>query len=237
MMKPATRQPSSLWHNNSVVVQLLGLSPVLALSTTVAYGLGLAIATMLVTVASCVTASLLQKRIKPNWRLVLFMLIIAFYTSIVAAIVQREFFLLYQILGIYLPLICCNVAILQRMECFASKHTVWRASLDAFVTALGFLLVIVALGALREWLSYGSLFAKLHLLVPDADSGITSSGAMVVESGSIRFSFTLLAPGALICLGLLVALKNTFDRRFPGKDSATAATANPVKRVRVTRKP
>lgn len=237
MMRPAAQQPSSLWNNNSVVVQLLGLSPVLAMSTTAAYGLGLAIATMVVTVASCVTASLLRKQIRHNWRLVLFMLIIAFYTSVVAAIVQREYLPLYQILGIYLPLICCNVAILQRMECFASKHTVWRASLDGFVTALGFLLVIVVLGALREWLSYGSLFANMQLLVPGIDSGIASSGVMPVESASVRFRFTLLAPGALICLGLLVALKNTIDHRFPGRRSDTAATANTIKRVRVTGKP
>jgi Na+-translocating ferredoxin:NAD+ oxidoreductase subunit E len=227
---------SSLWHRNAVVVQLLGLSPVLAVSTTFAYGLGLALATLLVITASCVTVSLLRNFIEPNWRLVYYMMIIAFFTSLIVILLQITLYPLYRILGIYLPLICCNAGILHRMECYASRNSPLHALGDALQTGLGFLLVIVSLGALREWLSYGSVLADWHLLL--LNSAIDAAQESVSSVPFARFQFTLLQPGALICLGLLVALKNALDRRFPLLNSSQdAASIKPVKRVRVTGKP
>lgn len=206
MNLPATSTP---WQNNSVIVQLLGLSPVLAVSDTLVNGIGLGIATAGVTIAACVTASMLRHYMNNTWRLLLYMVVIAFYVSLIETFLYTVFFPLYRSLGIYVPLICCNAAILYRIETFSCRVPFSSALRDSISTAFGFLWVIILLSAIREWLSFGTLLANRELLTPFINSN--SSGAISTYTASANFKFPTLQPGALIVLGLIVALKNLID--------------------------
>lgn len=229
-------QPPSLWHRNPVLVQLLGLSPVLAVSTTLVHGLALGVATVIVLVLSCLTVSLIHQQINPSWRLAWTMLILASYTSILELLMQWFYFPLFQALGIYLPLICCNCILVIRMETKASKADWKVAGVDAITTGLGFLSAIVILSALRELLTTGSLFNNWHLLLP------ASKISEAVPAGAVGelFKAAELAPIALILLGLIIALKNVIDHRLgiagsiAAQDSDQAQATKPVKRARVT---
>ena len=199
-------EPSTLWHHNPVVVQLLGVSPVLAVSTTLVNGIGLGITTTLATILCYLTASLLPRSRNTRWRLLLFLLVIASYVSIIDLVARLYFYPLYRALGIYIPLICANSALLYRMETYASHVGPGAALKDSFMTALGFFGIILAMSALREWLTTGSLLTQLELLSPFP--GNLSDGPINTEPSGNRFRFPLLQPGALIILGFLVATGN-----------------------------
>ncbi len=139
---------SSPWTNNPVLVQLLGLSPVLAISTTLVNGLGLGISTALVMLLSSVTVSTLRTKINQRWRFTWYLLITASYTTVLDSLLQWFYSPLHRELGIYIPLICCNFAVLIRLEVHAINHH-WRSTLkDAALTGSGFIVAIVALSSL-----------------------------------------------------------------------------------------
>lgn len=216
--------------NNPVLIQLLGLSPVLAVSSTLTYGIGLGGITFLVCVFSCVTASLLRKYIASEWRLVWYMLILASYTSVAEAVSQIYFYPLSLKLGIYLPLICCNVAILVRMET-VSFRSAWSATLvDSIKTGLGFLFALTLVSALRELLISGTLLTDWQLLLPAGSEKIVAAS---VTDDPRFFRFANTQAGAFLLLGMLVAAVNLLaprsDRFTDGSQEIT-----PVKRARVT---
>lgn len=224
-------QGASLWQNNPVLVQLLGLSPVLAVSNTVVNGLGLGVATAIVLILSCVTASLARKYISYTWRFVWYLLIMASYTTILEFLMRAYYFPLYQELGIYVPLICCNFAILIRMEIQSSMLNWKLTARDSALVAAGFLLAIVLLATLREFVATGSVLNDWQLLLatpwlPEVNQSATT--------GSVIFSFANLQPAALILLGLIVAAKNMLDSRFGFGSTAEKETVKPVTRARVT---
>jgi len=128
-------EQSSLWHNNSVVVKGLGLSPIFAVSDTVVNGIGLGLATFAVTVAACITASIAKNYINHTWRLVYYMVIIAFFVSLIETLLRAAFFPLYQSLGIYVPLICCNAALLYQIEPYWGRVFPPLPFRDPFITA------------------------------------------------------------------------------------------------------
>lgn len=225
------RRDGMVWDNNPVLMQLLGLSPVLAVSSTLAYGIGLGVATFFVCVLSCLTASLLKGVISHRWRLVWTMLILASYTTIVETISQLYFYPLFLRLGIYLPLICCNVAILVRMETVAAQSAWPAATLDAAKTGCGFLIALVLLAACRELLISGTLFANWQLLLP-ASSEASIAVSNLDDTRFFRFANT--QAGVLILLGLLVALFNLLAQLTSSSPSATQEELIPVKRARVT---
>ncbi|MEX2131466.1 MAG: Rnf-Nqr domain containing protein [Pseudohongiellaceae bacterium] len=225
-----TAAASGLWHNNSVLVQITGLSPLLALTTTATTALGLGLATALVTVSACITCSLLRAWLPEQWRLVYYLAIVAFFTTVIGLILEMSFYPLHRQLGIYLPLICANGAILLRMETFSRHHRLLPSLQDALATALGFLWLIVLLGALRELTAYGTVFAHLDLLKPGRVD-------QYAEPGSASFRFSVLQPGALIILGLLVAGLNLLNRRRSATKTVAAANLVRIKRVRVTGRP
>lgn len=218
-------------ENNPVLVQLLGLSPVLGVSSTLTNGLGLGVATFFVCVFSCLTASLLKETIPHKWRLVWYMLILAGYTTIVETISQLYFYPLYLKLGIYLPLICCNVAILVRMETVAAKSCWSTAALDAVKTGFGFLIALLLLAAARELLVSGTFFANWQLLLP-ATGELATTASNLDDKRLFRFADT--QAGVLILLGMLIAL---FSSLIQLSNSATVdepEELTPVKRARVT---
>jgi electron transport complex protein RnfE len=116
---------------------------------------------------------------------------------------------LYNILGIFIPLIVTNCVIIGRAESFASKHSVDRAFLDGLAMGIGFLLVLVALGSLRELLGQGTLFAQAHLMFGEAGRALR----LTLVEDYRGFLLAVLPPGAFIGLGLLIAGMNVINAR------------------------
>lgn len=198
-----------LWKNNPALVQLLGLCPLLAVSNTVINGLGLGLATILTLVASNGLISLLRKHIPDEARLPVFILIIASIVTIIELSMNAWFHELYLILGIFIPLIVTNCAIIGRAEAYASRNPVGPSLVDGLMMGLGFTAVLVVLGAMRELIGLGTLFREAHLMFGEAARNFT----IVVFENYRGFLMALLPPGAFIGLGLIVALKNVIDAR------------------------
>lgn len=223
---------NGLWDNNPALVQLLGLCPLLAVSGSVVNSLGLGLATMLVLVGSNISVSLIRKSVSDAVRLPVFVMIIASFTTATELLMQAFTYELYQILGIFIPLIVTNCTILGRADAFASKNGVVASALDGFMMALGFLLVLVSLGAIREILGSGTLFAGMDLLLGEVASNWKLN---VLGSNYPGFLVAILPPGAFIVTGFLIAGKNSIDKWQLEKAKAKQA---PVvagsKRVRTT---
>ncbi|WP_126453869.1 electron transport complex subunit E [Sulfuriflexus mobilis] len=201
---------NGLWDNNIGFVQLLGLCPLLAVSSTVVNALGLGLATTLVLLASNTSVSLIRNLVRPEIRIPAFMMIIASFVTAIDLAMQGWLFELHKVLGIFIPLIVTNCAILGRAEAYASRTTVDRAAMDGFMMGLGFTLVLLLLGALREVLGQGTLFANAHLMFGEVARDWT-----ITLIGDYRgFLLAILPPGAFLGLGLLIAVKNIIDDRL-----------------------
>ncbi|MFW5454381.1 electron transport complex subunit E [Thioalkalivibrio sulfidiphilus] len=210
---------NGFWHNNPGLVQLLGLCPLLAISGTVVNALGLGLATTLTLVASNVTVSLIRHWVRPEIRIPVFVLIIASVVTAIELAMNAFFHELYLILGIFIPLIVTNCAIIGRAEAFASKQPIPKALADGLAMGLGFTCVLVALGAFREAVGHGTLLADAHLMFGEAARGFS----LTLFEEYRGFLLALLPPGAFIALGLLIALKNIIDARLQKRQPAQAA--------------
>ncbi len=221
-----------LWHNNPGLVQLLGLCPLLGVSSTAVNALGLGLATILVLVGSNVAVSLIRSAVTDAVRLPAFVMIIAALVTCTELLMQAFTYELYQILGIFIPLIVTNCAILGRADAYASKHPVLPSLIDGFMMGLGFALVLLVLGMLRELVGYGTLFSNMHLLL----GPVAADWKIVVFSNYKDFLFVILPPGAFVFMGLLIALKNAIDSHVKALQAARAEkpAASGSKRVRVT---
>ena len=209
-----------LWTNNPGLVQLLGLCPLLAVSNTTINALALGLATTLVLTGSNVTVSLIRHAARPEIRIPVFVLIIASFVTVVELVMNAFFHELYLILGIFIPLIVTNCAILGRAEAFASRTTPGPAAVDGLMMGLGFTGVLIALGGMRELLGYGSLLRDAHLLLGESGRGMAIQ-LLPLDQG---FLLALLPPGAFIGLGLLLALKNMIDAHAPHQAHQPAIT-------------
>ena len=198
-----------LWHQNTGLVVLLGLCPLLAVTGTVINGLGLGLATMLTLMASNLSVSLLRGLLRPEIRIPAFVLIIASVVTALQLLMQAWMYDLYRILGIFIPLIVTNCAIIGRAEAFASKNRPVPALIDGFATGLGFCLALVLLGALREVLGRGTLFADAQLMF--GSFGETLTITLIPDHPG--FLLAILPPGAFIGLGLLIAMRNWMEDR------------------------
>jgi electron transport complex protein RnfE len=195
---------NGLVDRNPGFVQLLGLCPLLAVSTSVASALGLGLATTAVLLASNAIAALAGPRVPREVRLAVFVLVIAAAVTSVELAMAAWWPGLHATLGIFLPLIVTNCLVLARAESFASREPLLRALLDGLAMGVGFLLVLLALGASRELLGRGSLGADLHLLLGERFAGV--GWQVFAESHGLLLA--LLPPGAFILLGLMLALGN-----------------------------
>lgn len=198
-----------LWHNNPGLVQLLGLCPLMAVTTNFINGLGLGIATLITLVASNLAISIVRDYIREEIRLPVFVLIIAANVTAIELLMQAYFHELYVILGIFIPLIVTNCIIIGRAEAFASKNEPVHAWLDGLMMGIGFMLVLVVLGGLRELVANGTLFAQAHLMFGEAARGLT----IMLSEDFNGMLIAALPPGAFIGLGLMVAFKNYMDQR------------------------
>ena len=198
-----------LWTNNPGLVQLLGLCPLLAVTTTVINGLGLGLATTLTLVASNVIVSLIRKLVRPEVRIPVFVLVIASIVTVIELAMNAWLHDLYLILGIFIPLIVTNCAIIGRAESFASRHTVDRALLDGLAMGFGFTLVLVALGGMRELIGQGTLLAQAHLMFGEIGHYFT----LTLIDDYRGFLLAILPPGAFFGLGFLIAGMNIINAR------------------------
>jgi H+/Na+-translocating ferredoxin:NAD+ oxidoreductase subunit E len=225
---------NGLWDNNPALVQLLGLCPLLAVSGSVVNALGLGLATILVLVGSNVSVSLIRKTVSDAVRLPAFVMIIASFTTCTELLMKAFTYELYQILGIFIPLIVTNCAILGRADAFACKNKVLPSAIDGVMMGLGFTLVLVAIGAIREILGSGTLFDNMHLLLGPIAENWTLH---LFGSNYPCFLVAILPPGAFIATGFLIAIKNIIDAEAEKREKARKA-AEPVikgsKRVRTT---
>lgn len=198
-----------LWTQNTALVSLLGLCPLLAISNTVVNALGLGLATLLVLLTSNVTVSLVRHLVKPEVRLPVFVLVIACVVTTVELAMHAFLPGLYTVLGIFIPLIVTNCCVIGRAEAFAFKNRVAKSAVDGLAVGLGFTLALVALGALREAIGQGTLFAQADLLFGEFGRHLT----VHLLDDYRGFLLAILPPGAFISLGCLIALKNVFDAR------------------------
>jgi electron transport complex protein RnfE len=199
-----------LWSNNQALVALLGLCPLLAVTNTAINGLGLGLATTLVLTLSNSTVSLIRNWVRPEVRLPVFVIVIASFVTAVELSMNAWFHELHKILGIFIPLIVTNCAIIGRAEAFASKHSLGPALIDGLSMGSGFTLVLVTLGGLREMIGSGSLFSQADLMFGAAARGVTLS----LGDDFHGLLIAILPPGAFFGLGFLIALKNIIDNRL-----------------------
>jgi len=192
-----------LWKNNPALVQLLGLCPLLAVTATFINGLGLGLATMLV------------------------LMIIAAFVTIVQLLMNAYTYDLYLALGIFIPLIVTNCAIIGRAEAFASKNGPLASAYDGFMMGLGFTAVLVILGGMREILGAGTLLAGADRLF----GSIAENWTITLFNTENPFLLAILPPGAFLGMGLLIAIKNSIDAKLAAKQTSPAVKAE---RVRVT---
>lgn len=208
---------NGLWKNNAGIVALLGLCPLLAVSTTVVNGVGLGIATVLVMAFSNGIVSLARNWIPREIRIPVYILIIAVLVTIIDLSMNAFIQPLYLVLGIFVPLIVVNCNVLGRAEAFASKNAIFPSMVDGFMVGMGLTLTLAVLGGMREILGKGTLLSGIDL----AFGASAKSWVITVIPDYHGFLLAILPPGAFIGLGLLIAGKNWLDQR-------KAARAEPV---------
>lgn len=200
------RMQSGLWRDNPGLVQLLGLCPLLAVTSTFVNGLGLGIATLVVLTCSNVLVSATRRWIRQEIRIPIYVLIIASLVTCIELIFQAWFPSLDRSLGIFIPLIVTNCAIVARAELFASRNTVAASFFDGIGMGAGFALLLMVIGFFRELVGQGSILANLDMII----GGEPMRGIILVDGGWL---LAILPPGAFFSLALAVALKNHFDRK------------------------
>lgn len=178
---------------NPILVLVLGTCPTLATTSSAMNGLGMGIATTFVLIGSNVVISLLKNVIPDKVRIPAFIVVIATFVTIVDLVMQAYVPALYETLGIFIPLIVVNCIVLGRAEAFASKNTVWSSFVDGAGMGFGFTLALGVLGTMREILGSGSFF-----------------GYKFIEGDGILVF--ILAPGAFIALGYLIAVVNKINK-------------------------
>jgi electron transport complex protein RnfE len=196
-----------LWHSNPALVQLLGLCPLLAVTTTFVNGLMIGAATAAVVLLTNIAISLMRSVLVPVVRIPLFVLIIATLVTCVDLLTSAFFFELHETLGLFIPLIITNCAILAQAEVVASRRPVLFSAASAISTGAGFGAVLLVLGAMREILGSGTLFAGMDLVFGPPATGLT------IELPYEGMLIAVLPPGAFFGLAALLAIRNCLTAR------------------------
>jgi electron transport complex protein RnfE len=195
-----------LWNDNPGLVQLLGLCPLLAVTTSLVNGLGLGLATLFVLSCSNALVSASRRFIHSEIRIPMYVLIIASLVTCIEMIFRAWFPALDRSLGIFIPLIVTNCAIVARAEVFASRNAILPSIVDGASMGAGFALLLCAIGAFRELVGHGSILSRLDMFT----GGEPLRGLVLVDGG---FLLAILPPGAFFSLALAVAAKNALDQR------------------------
>ncbi|EMU5280048.1 electron transport complex subunit E [Yersinia enterocolitica] len=209
-----------LWKNNSALVQLLGLCPLLAVSSTATNALGLGLATTLVLVCTNTAVSALRRWVPNEIRIPIYVMIIASVVSTVQMLINAYAFGLYQSLGIFIPLIVTNCIVIGRAEAYAARNPVGLSALDGLAMGLGATCALFVLGSLREILGNGTLFDGADMLLGNW-AKVLRIEVLHLDS---PFLLAMLPPGAFIGLGLLLAGKYVIDEKIKARKARALAT-------------
>jgi electron transport complex protein RnfE len=198
---------NGLWKQNSGLVQMLGMCPILAISTSIVNGVSLGLATALVMALSNAVSSALRNFIPYEIRIPVFILIIAAIVTMLDLAMNAWTHPLYLVLGIYIPLIVTNCLVLARVEAFAAKNGVLASAVDGAAMGIGLALVLGVLGGIREFFGNGALFNGIDMVIPGTHA------LQILPEDYPGFLFAILPPGAFITLACLIALKNWAQAR------------------------
>jgi len=204
---------NGLWKQNTGVVQLLGMCPLLAVSNSVANAVSLGLATTLVMVLSGATIAPIRNYVPNEIRIPVYVLIIAVLVTVVQYLMNAYMYALYIVLGIFIPLIVTNCIVLARAEAFASKNATLPSALDGFAMGLGLTAVLATLGGIREIFGHGTLFSGFDLALGE----MAKNWTVTIVPNYHGFLLAILPPGAFIGLGLLIAGKNYLTLRAERK--------------------
>lgn len=210
---------NSVWTQNTGLVQILGMCPLLAISTSVVNGIGLGLATAMVMAFSNGGVSAVRNFVPHEIRNPVYILIIAVLVTVIDMAMNAYVHPLYLVLGIFVPLIVTNCIVLARAEAFAAKNPVVPSMLDGFMMGIGLTLVLTVLGALREIFGKGTLLSGIDLAL-----GASAKSMVITVLPEYKgFLLAILPPGAFLGLGLLIAAKNVLNQRAATR--AARATA------------
>lgn len=198
------------WDNNVVFSQMLALCPTLAVTSTATNGLGMGLATLAVMILSNLTISLLRGIIPPEVRLPIFVMLIAAIVTLVDMYLNAYLHQLHKVLGLFIALIVTNCAVFARVESYAYYQPVNKSVADALFMGLGFTFALVFIGAVREVLGSGTLFAGASLLLGQSFAFLE----LTLIDGYNGFLLMILPPGAFIALGFILAGKRLIDARL-----------------------
>jgi electron transport complex protein RnfE len=198
---------NGIWKQNTSIVQILGLCPLLAVTTNAVNGIMLSLATILVMALANVAVASLRNFIPHEIRIPVFILIVAALVTVVDLLFNANLHELYLVLGIFIPLIVTNCIVLARVEAFAAKNPPLQSTFDGVFMGVGMLWTLALLGGMRELLGNGTLFGGIDMVFPGL------SPLQLLPESYPGFLLALLPPGAFILLGCMIAWKNWMDAR------------------------
>jgi electron transport complex protein RnfE len=198
-----------LWDNNGVLSMLLGMCPAMAMTTSATNGFGMGLATAVVMAASSLLVALFRKFITQEVRIPVFILIVAAMVTLVDLAMNAWMHELYKVLGLFIPLIVSNCLPLARLEAFAAKQPPLPAFLDGLFMGVGFTIALTGIGAVREIIGNGTLFADASLLLGPAFKAIELR--LLPADASVLMM--ILPPGGFLVTGLMVVVKRIIDVR------------------------
>ncbi len=215
---------NGMWKQNTGVVQLLGMCPILAVSTSVVNGVSLGLATTLVMALSGAVIAPIRQIVPNEARIPVFILIIAVLVTVIQYLMNAYMYSLYMVLGIFIPLIVTNCIVLARIEAFAAKNPALQSALDGLAMGLGLTAVLAVLGGIREILGHGTLLSGIDMAL----GASAKSLVLTIIPDYHGFLLAILPPGAFIALGLLIAGKNWLNLRAARKADGPNAQVIPV---------
>jgi electron transport complex protein RnfE len=213
---------NGLWKQNPGLAQLLGLCPILAISTSMVNAVSLGLATILVMAVANLAVAALRNLIPYEIRIPVFILIIAALVTIVDLSFNAYLHELYLVLGIFIPLIVTNCIVLARVEAYAAKNDPISSTVDGVMMGLGLVWVLAVLGGLRELIGSGTLFTGIEMVIPGL------SPLNVLGDDYPGFLLAILPPGAFFALGCLIALFNWLNARAAARGRARPAAVTPA---------
>ena len=199
----------ALWRENPSLTKLMGICPIIAMSSSVSIAIGLGLATLIVIITSNIIASAIRQQLNLATRVPSLIFIIATMVTALEMLMQVSFYGLFELLGVFLPLIVVNQIVLMSAESSASQKSLSNSVLDGFLTGLGFLLVLVLISSIRELIGNGSLFDNMEVLF----GSVAKDWVIHPFANNFQFRLLLMPPGALLIFGVVIAAKNTFSKK------------------------
>ena len=205
---------NGIWKQNTSIVQILGLCPLLAVTTNLVNGVMLSLATIVVMAISGLAIASLRNFIPHEIRIPVFILVVAALVTVVDLLFNANLHELYLVLGIFIPLIVTNCIVLARVEAFANKNPPLQSMFDGIFMGVGMLWTLALLGGLRELIGAGTLFSGIDMVFPGLQP------LQLLPADYPGFLLAILPPGAFVLLGCLIAWKNWLDARAAARQQA-----------------